>query len=70
MSRISGAKSGADELISAMKGAVRLAQSLYQQVIDKMGFFDGFSRRLNADSEGLQKRDSQACFELRKSVRA
>jgi hypothetical protein len=34
MSRISGAKSGADLLISAMKDAMRLAQSLYQQVIE------------------------------------
>src|SRR6266852_6221113 len=34
MSRISGAKSGADRLICAMKGAMRLAQSLYLQVIE------------------------------------
>jgi hypothetical protein len=34
MSRISGAKSSADQLICAMKGALRLAQSLYQQVIE------------------------------------
>jgi hypothetical protein len=34
MSRISGAKSGAESLISAMKGALRLAQSLSQQAIE------------------------------------
>jgi hypothetical protein len=52
MSRISGAKSGADQPIYAMKGAMRLAQRLHQQVIDKMGFFNGFSRRQRADSGG------------------
>jgi hypothetical protein len=34
MSRISGAKSGADWFICAMKEALRLAQSLYPQVIE------------------------------------
>jgi hypothetical protein len=34
MSRISGAKSGADPLIYAMKDAMRLAQRLSQQAID------------------------------------
>jgi hypothetical protein len=34
MCRISGAKSGADLLISAMKGALRLAQSLSWQAIE------------------------------------
>jgi hypothetical protein len=34
MSRISGAKSGADWLNYAMKGAMRLAQRLQQQVIE------------------------------------
>jgi hypothetical protein len=34
MSRISGAKSGADQSISAMKDAVRLAQSLSWQAIE------------------------------------
>jgi hypothetical protein len=62
MSRISGAISGADPLIYAMKQAMRLAQRLYQQAIDKMGFFNGFSRRRIADSGLPQKRDSGACF--------
>jgi hypothetical protein len=34
MSRISGAKSGADLFVCAMKDAMRLAQSIYQQVIE------------------------------------
>jgi hypothetical protein len=34
MSRISGAKSGADYAISAMKDAMRLAQSLHQQAVE------------------------------------
>jgi hypothetical protein len=34
MSRISRAKTGADWLIYAMKEAMRLAQRLYQQVIE------------------------------------
>jgi hypothetical protein len=50
MSRISGEKSGADRLIYAMKEAMRLAQRLHQQAIDKIGFFNGFSRRQIADS--------------------
>jgi hypothetical protein len=60
MSRISGAKSGADWLICAMKGAMRLAQSLYQQAIEEIGFFDSFSSCPKADSEPRQKRDSRA----------
>jgi len=43
-----------------MKGAMRLAQSLYQQAIEKMGFFESFSRRPEADSAAPQKRDSAA----------
>jgi hypothetical protein len=50
MSRISGAKWGADRLIYAMKEAMRLAQRLHQQAIDKMGFFNGFSMRRMTDS--------------------
>jgi hypothetical protein len=34
MSRISGAKSGAESLICAMKGMMRLAQSLGQQAVE------------------------------------
>jgi hypothetical protein len=34
MSRISGAKSGADWFICAMKDAMRLAQSIPQQAIE------------------------------------
>jgi hypothetical protein len=42
-----------------MKGAMRLAQSLYQQAIEYVGFFEGFSRRPGTDSGASQKRDSQ-----------
>jgi len=68
MSRISGAKSGAESLISAMKGALRLAQSLSRQVIEQMGFFDGFSSRAKADSAASQKRDDKADSWLGKTV--
>jgi hypothetical protein len=34
MSRISGAKRGADYVICAMKDAMRLAQSIFLQVIE------------------------------------
>jgi hypothetical protein len=34
MSRISGEKTGADQSICAMKVAMRIAQSLYQQVVE------------------------------------
>jgi hypothetical protein len=48
-----------------MKGAMRLAQRLYQQVVDKMGFFNGFSRLPSADLAALQKHDSGRYFRLR-----
>jgi hypothetical protein len=32
-----------------------------------MGFFDGFSRRVKADSAGPKKRDSRADFALSKT---
>jgi hypothetical protein len=50
-----------------MKGAMRLAQSLYPQAIEKIRFFDGFSRPPKADSEALKKRDSPPAFAFRKS---
>jgi hypothetical protein len=43
-----------------MKGAMRLAQSIYPQAIEKIRFFDGFSRPPKADLEVLKKRDSGA----------
>jgi hypothetical protein len=33
-----------------------------------MGFFDGFSRRVEADSAALQKRDCKADFWVRKAA--
>jgi hypothetical protein len=50
VSRISGTKSGAEGLIYAMKEPMRLAQRLALQATDKLGFFNGFSRRPKADS--------------------
>jgi hypothetical protein len=50
-----------------MKGAMRLAQSLYRQVIEDMGFFGRFSRWRRADSAAPQKRDSKADSWRRKS---
>jgi hypothetical protein len=41
-----------------MKEALRLAQSLYQQVIEKVVIFYPFSRSPMADSGALEKRDS------------
>jgi hypothetical protein len=43
-----------------MKEASRLAQSLYQQVIEKVVIFYSFSRPPMADSAGFEKRDSSA----------
>jgi hypothetical protein len=43
-----------------MKEASRLAQSLYQQVIEKVVIFYPFSRSPMADSRGFEKRDSGA----------
>jgi hypothetical protein len=43
-----------------MKGVMRLAQSLYPQAIEKIRFFDGFSRSPKVDSGALKKRDSVA----------
>jgi hypothetical protein len=41
-----------------MKEALRLAQSLHLQVIEKMVVFGAFSRRSKADSAGFEKHDS------------
>jgi hypothetical protein len=41
-----------------MKEASRLAQSLYQQVIEKVVIFYSFSRSPMADSGGFEKRAS------------
>src|ERR1700720_3090462 len=49
-----------------MKGASRLAQSLGQKVIKKMGVFCVFSRSARAFSTASQKRDSRADFSLPK----
>jgi hypothetical protein len=43
-----------------MKEASRLAQSLYQQVIEKVVIFYPFSRSPTVDSGGFEKRDSGA----------
>jgi hypothetical protein len=45
--------------ICAMKGGARLAQSLCPQDPEKIGFFNDFSRPLEADSASGQKRDSR-----------
>jgi hypothetical protein len=58
MSRISGAKWGADSSICAMKEGLRLAQSLHPQPIEQMGFFAHLSRLPRADSTLSEKRDS------------
>jgi hypothetical protein len=43
-----------------MKEASRLAQSLYQQVIEKVVIFYAFSRSPRAGFRGFEKRDSGA----------
>jgi hypothetical protein len=43
-----------------MKEASRLAQSLHQQVIEKVVIFYAFSRSPRAGFQGFEKRDSAA----------
>jgi hypothetical protein len=51
-----------------MKDAMRLAQSLQQQAIEEMGFFDCFSRCPKAPSEAVEMPDSKADSGRQKSA--
>jgi hypothetical protein len=60
--RISCAKRGLNNAISATKGGARLAQSLGQQDTEKIGIFKDFSSLPEADSRPPKKRDSATRF--------
>jgi hypothetical protein len=59
--RISCAKRGLNNAISATKGGARLAQSLGQQDAEKIGIFKDFSSLSEADSRAAKKRASATC---------
>jgi hypothetical protein len=60
VARISGAEGADLQAICAMKEGLRLAQSIFWQPFEQMGFFNEFSRLLQADSEARKKPDSGA----------
>jgi hypothetical protein len=68
VARISGAKGADLRAICATKEGMRLAQSIFRQVFDQIGFFSEFSRLLEADSEARKKRDPRGCFGSLKGV--
>src|SRR5262249_42220059 len=64
VARISGAKGADLRGICAMKGGLRLAQSILPQPFEQIGIFRRFSRRSKADSEAREKPDSRALFRV------